>query len=40
MDGNPVKSRREYETLFELWKDADANVPVLRQARLEYSRLK
>jgi tetratricopeptide (TPR) repeat protein len=32
-------SRREYERFFELWKDADSDLPVLQQARAEYSRL-
>jgi eukaryotic-like serine/threonine-protein kinase len=32
-------SRKEYEVFFELWKDADADVPVLQQARREYARL-
>jgi eukaryotic-like serine/threonine-protein kinase len=33
------ESRKEYETFFALWKDADADVPVLKQARLEYAQL-
>jgi DNA-binding winged helix-turn-helix (wHTH) protein/tetratricopeptide (TPR) repeat protein len=32
-------SRKEYESLFALWKDADADLPVIRQARLEYAKL-
>jgi serine/threonine protein kinase/Flp pilus assembly protein TadD len=32
-------SRVEYEKFFALWKDADADLPVLREARLEYGRL-
>jgi tetratricopeptide (TPR) repeat protein len=37
--GNPSKARRSYEEFFERWKDADPDVPVLKEARAEYSRL-
>jgi len=30
-------SRKEYETFFSLWKDADANLPALQQAHREYA---
>jgi eukaryotic-like serine/threonine-protein kinase len=33
------KSRRAYDDFFATWKDADPDIPVLRQARAEYSRL-
>ena len=33
-------SRKEYETFFSLWKDADADLPVLRQAHLEFAHLR
>ena len=33
-------SRAEYEKFFDAWKDADADAPLLRQARAEYSHLK
>jgi len=29
-------SRREYEAFFDAWKDADADLPILREARDEY----
>jgi len=32
-------SRKEYETFLSLWKDADPNLPVLHQARVEYNLL-
>ncbi len=35
--GDSAKSRAAYEDFFRLWKDADPNIPVLRQARSEYS---
>ena len=31
-------SRAAYERFFSLWKDADANIPVLRAAQAEYAR--
>ncbi|MGA3159817.1 MAG: winged helix-turn-helix domain-containing protein [Terracidiphilus sp.] len=37
---NISASRSEYEKFFDLWKNADADVPILKQARAEYSRLK
>jgi Tfp pilus assembly protein PilF len=40
LQGDSARSRDEYQKFFDLWKDADADVPVLRQARLEYSYLR
>ncbi len=40
LEGNVAASRREYETLFEIWKDADADLPLLVQARREYAGLR
>ena len=34
-----AESRAEYESFFAAWKDADGDVPVLKQARAEYERL-
>src|ERR1035441_494278 len=39
LEGKRVESRAAYERFFELWKDADANLPVLREARREYAKL-
>jgi serine/threonine protein kinase/tetratricopeptide (TPR) repeat protein len=33
-------ARLAYQEFFGLWKDADADVPVIRQARAEYAKLK
>ena len=38
--GEIEKSRKTYEEFFAVWKNADANVPVLAEARTEYARLK
>jgi len=32
-------AKHEYETFFGLWKDADSTVPILRDAKTEYSKL-
>jgi predicted Zn-dependent protease len=37
--GDPVKAKRAYDDLFTLWKNADPDIPVLKQARAEYARL-
>ena len=39
MQHDVTKSRREYEALLSRWKNADPDLPLLRQARLEYSNL-
>jgi DNA-binding winged helix-turn-helix (wHTH) protein/predicted Zn-dependent protease len=39
MENNKVVSRSEYEKFFNSWKDADADLPVLKQAHLEFARL-
>jgi eukaryotic-like serine/threonine-protein kinase len=38
--GEKEKSRTAYEDLFALWKDADADFSLLRQAKSEYAKLK
>jgi len=38
--GDVAGSRRAYQDLLALWKDADADLAVLREAREEYARLK
>jgi eukaryotic-like serine/threonine-protein kinase len=40
LSGNKAKARTAYQDFFALWKDADANIPILSQARLEYESLK
>jgi DNA-binding winged helix-turn-helix (wHTH) protein/tetratricopeptide (TPR) repeat protein len=34
------RSRKEYDEFFALWKDGDSDIPILKQARIEYSRLR
>ncbi len=34
-----AKSRAAYEALFTGWKDADPDLPILKQAKAEYAKL-
>ncbi|MGA9509378.1 MAG: winged helix-turn-helix domain-containing protein [Candidatus Sulfotelmatobacter sp.] len=38
--GDTANARRAYQDFFELWKDADSDVPALKQAKAEYARLR
>ena len=38
--GDKSKSRQAYQDFFALWKDADADIPILIEAKLEYEKLK
>ena len=40
MQGDTVKARAAYQDFLTLWKDADLDIPVLKQARAEYERLR
>jgi eukaryotic-like serine/threonine-protein kinase len=40
MQGNAAKARSAYQDFFALWKDADADIPVLKEAKAEYDKLK
>ena len=39
LTGDFAKSRKAYEELFALWKDADSDLPLLVDARREYEKL-
>lgn len=39
MEGDREKSRKAYDNFFTAWRDADAEVPTLREAKAEYARL-
>jgi eukaryotic-like serine/threonine-protein kinase len=39
MAGDRVAARQSYKKFLGLWKDADADIPIYRQAKAEYSRL-
>jgi Tfp pilus assembly protein PilF len=38
--GDAAKARTAYQDFFALWKDADPGIPILQQAKTEYSNLK
>jgi eukaryotic-like serine/threonine-protein kinase len=38
--GDTAKARKAFQNFFELWKDADANIPMVNQANAEYARLR
>jgi tetratricopeptide (TPR) repeat protein len=38
LSGDTVKAKKAYDDLFTLWKDADADVPVIKQARAEFDK--
>ena len=40
LTGETTKSRRAYEDFFELWKDADPDIPILQEAKAEYAKLR
>src|SRR6202521_750855 len=37
--GNTEKARKAYQDFFALWKDADADIPILKEAKAEYAKL-
>jgi eukaryotic-like serine/threonine-protein kinase len=38
--GETAKARKSFQDFFELWKDADPNIPILHQAKAEYAELR
>jgi hypothetical protein len=39
LEGDTAKARAAYDTFLTLWKDADADIPLLREAKTEAARL-
>ena len=39
MAGNIDKAKASYQDFLNLWKDADPDVPILKQAKAEYVKL-
>jgi eukaryotic-like serine/threonine-protein kinase len=39
MQGDRAKARTAYQDFLTLWKDADPDIPILKQAKAEYARL-
>jgi len=40
LSGDTAKARTAYQDFFALWKDADPDIPILKQAKTEYAKLK
>jgi hypothetical protein len=39
LQGNAAKARASYQDFFTLWKDADPDIPILKEAKAEYAKL-
>jgi len=39
MQGDTAKSKAAYQDFLRLWKDADPDIPILKQAKAEYAKL-
>jgi len=39
LQGNKDKARTAYNDFLTLWKDADPDIPILKQAKAEYAKL-
>ena len=37
--GDTARARKAFQDFFELWKDADPDIPILQQAKAEYAKL-
>ena len=40
LSGDAAKARTKYQDFFTLWKDADSDIPILKQAKEDYAKLK
>jgi eukaryotic-like serine/threonine-protein kinase len=40
LQGDTAKAKAAYQDFLTLWKDADPDIPVLKQAKAEYAKLK
>ncbi len=39
MQGDTIKARAAYQDFLALWKDADPDIPILKEAKAEYAKL-
>jgi eukaryotic-like serine/threonine-protein kinase len=39
MEGDRDEARKAYDEFFGMWKDADPEIPIFRQAKAEYKKL-
>jgi eukaryotic-like serine/threonine-protein kinase len=40
MSGDTAKARTAYQDFFALWKDADPDIPILKEAKADYAKLR
>jgi len=39
LQGDTVKAKAAYQDFFAFWRDADSDIPILKQAKSEYEKL-
>ena len=39
MTGDTTKAKAAYQDFLTLWKDADPDIPILKEAKAEYAKL-
>jgi hypothetical protein len=39
LQGDIAKSRSAYQDFLTLWEDADPDIPILKEAKIEYAKL-
>jgi hypothetical protein len=39
MAGDTARAKRAYQEFLSQWKDADPDIPILKQAKAEYAKL-
>ncbi len=39
LQGNTAKAKASYQDFLTVWKDADPDIPLLRQAKAEYAQM-
>ncbi|MGA8539753.1 MAG: hypothetical protein WB566_09655, partial [Terriglobales bacterium] len=39
MTGDTLKAKAAYQDFLTLWKDADPDIPILKEAKAEYAKL-
>jgi len=40
LSGDRGKARASYQDFLTLWKDADPDIPILKEAKAEYAKLR
>jgi len=39
ISGDSAKAKAAYRDFFNIWKDADPDIPILKEAKAEYAKL-